>query len=165
MGQAPQLSSSKHRNAAIQFDQFSSFILYKKDATFMIAVFAISIVILAGVLSYTYFRVSKRDASSDTIIAFNNYRRSHIALVMDVDSPLASPPYKSFYARSSLIYSESESFTSIKISPSCPTVFGHGMDAEGIVRVVLTPPTPAKRKRRESLIDDYESGENLPAYN
>ncbi|KAF8803486.1 hypothetical protein BYT27DRAFT_6726472 [Phlegmacium glaucopus] len=74
----------------------------------------------------------------------------------------AGPRYKNFYAQNSLKDSESESFASIKTSPSCSTVFSHEMGAEGIVRIILTPPTPAKRKRRESLTD-YES-EDLPAY-
>ena len=77
--------------------------------------------------------------------------------------PPAVPVYTGFYPRNSLINSESKSFTSIKISPSRPAVFGHEMDSEGYIRVVLTPPTPAKRKRRESLFD-YESEEDLPAY-
>ena len=82
----------------------------------------------------------------------------------DDSSPPAGPSYTGcFYPRNSLINSESKSFTSIKISPSRPAVFGHEMDSEGFIRVVLTPPTPAKRKRRESLID-YESEEDLPAY-
>ena len=128
----------------------------------MIVVFAIALFILVGVVSYTFFR-RKRGGSNDTIITFNNHRKSHLILLMDNDSPPADPRYTAFYTRNSLVDSKSKSFTSIKISPSRPTVFGHEMDSEGFVRVVLTPPTPAKRKRRESLID-YESEEDLPAY-
>ena len=126
--------------------------------------------ILIGVVSYIFFRGlsgRKRRASNDTFITFNNnhHRKSHLILFVDDDSsPPAGPSYTGcFYPRDSLISSESKSFTSIKISPSRPAVFGHEMDSEGFIRVVLTPPTPAKRKRRESLID-YESEEDLPAY-
>ena len=122
----------------------------------MIVVFVIFLVILAGVLSYTFRGSSgrKRGDSNDTIIAFDDYRKPQL-LIMNDDSPPVGPRYKSSYARGNPTNSESESFTSIKISPSCPTVFGHEMDTEGSIKVVLTPPTPAKRKRRESLID-YE---------
>ena len=134
----------------------------------MIVVFAIALMILVGVVSYIFFRGlsgRKRRALSDTFITFNNnHRKSHLILFMDDDSSSAvGPSYTGFYPRNSLINSESKSFTSIKISPSRPAVFGHEMDSEGFIRVVLTPPTPAKRKRRESLID-YESEEDLPAY-
>ena len=135
----------------------------------MIVVFAIALMILVGVVSYIFFRGlsgRKRRASNDTFITFNSndHRKSHFILFMDDDSsPPAGPGYTGFYPRNSLINSESKSFTSIKISPSRPAVFGHEMDSEGFIRVVLTPPTPAKRKRRESLID-YESEEDLPAY-
>ena len=146
----------------IQFGQFSP-LIFSKDTTFVIIVFAISVVILAGVLSYVYIRGRKRSASKGTIIAFNEHRKSHLILLMgDDSSPPAGPRCKSPYARNTLINSESKSFTSIKISPSRSIVFGHEMDAEVTVKVVLTPPTPAKKKHRESLID-YES-EDLSTY-
>ena len=133
----------------------------------MIIVFAIALMILVGVVSYIFLRSllgRKRRASSDTFITFNNnHRKSHLILFVDDDSSPAGPGYTGFYPRNTLINSESKSFSSIKISPSRPAVFGHEMDSEGFIRVVLTPPTPAKRKRRESLID-YESEEDLPAY-
>jgi hypothetical protein len=134
----------------------------------VIVVFAIALMILVGVVSYIFFRGlsgRKRRASSDTFITFNsnNHRKSRFILFMDDDSSPAGPGYTGFYPGNSLINSESKSFTSIKISPSRPAVFGHEMDSEGFIRVVLTPPTPAKRKRRDSLID-YESEEDLPAY-
>lgn len=134
----------------------------------MIVIFAIALMILVGVVSYIFFRgLSGRNqrASSDTFIMFNNnHRKSDLFLFTDDDSsPPAVPGYTGYYPRNSLINSESKSFTSIKISPSRPALFGHVMDSEGYIRVVLTPPTPAKRKRRESLID-YESVEDLPAY-
>ena len=125
--------------------------------------------ILVGVVSYMFFRGlsgRKRRGSRDTFITFNNnHQKSHLFMFTDDDSspPPAGPDYAGFYPCNSLINSESKSFTSIKISPSRPAVFGHEMDSEGFIRVVLTPPTPAKRKRRESLID-YESEEDLPAY-
>ena len=133
----------------------------------MIVVFAIALMILVGVVSYIFFRGlsgRKRRASRDTLFTFsNNHRKSHVFMFTDDDSSPAVPCYTGFYPHNSLINSESKSFTSIKISPSRPAVFGHEMDSEGFIRVVLTPPTPAKRKRRESLID-YESEEDLPAY-
>jgi hypothetical protein len=134
----------------------------------VIVVFAIALMILGGVISYVFFRGlsgRKRHASSDTFITFNNnHLKSDLFMFTDDNSsPSAVPGYTGFYPRNSLINSESKSFTSIKISPSRPAVFGHEIDSEGFIRVVLTPPTPAKRKRRESLID-YESEEDLPAY-
>ena len=134
----------------------------------MIVVFAIALMILVGVVSYIFIRGlsgRKRRASSDTFITYNNdHRKSHVFMFVDDHSPPpAVPGYTGFYPRHSLINSESKSFTSIKISPSRPAVFGHEINSEGFIRVVLTPPTPAKRKRRESLID-YESEEDLPAY-
>lgn len=135
----------------------------------MIIVFAIALMILVGVVSYIFFRGlsgQKRRASNDTFITYNNnHRKSHLILFMDDDSsPPAGPGYTGFYPRDTLVNSESKSFTSIKISPSRPAVFGHEMDSEGFIRVVLTPPTPAKRKRRESLIDYESEEEDLPAY-
>ena len=128
----------------------------------MIVVFAIAMIILVGVVSYIFFR--KRRVSSDTFFTFNNNHLKSDLFMFDDDSSPAVPSYTGFYPHNnSLINSESKSFTSIKISPSRPAVFGHEMDSEGFIRVVLTPPTPAKRKRRESLID-YESEEDLPAY-
>jgi len=118
---------------------------FLSNGTFVIA---ISLAILAGVLSYTHLRSSsrrKRGALNDTIIRFN-YQKPH--LLMDGDS-LRSQHKGVNYARNSLFNSQSASFTSIKISPSRP----NEIEAEGIIRVVLTPPTPAKRERRESLID------------
>ena len=133
----------------------------------MIVVFAIALMILVGVVSYIFFRglSRKRRGSIDTFITFNNHQKSHLFMFTDDDSspPPVGPGYTGFYPHNSLINSESKSFTSIKISPSRPAVFGHEINSEGFIRVVLTPPTPAKRKRRESLID-YESEEDLPAY-
>jgi len=134
------------------------------NATFVIAVFVIALMIVVGVVSYIFFRGlsgRKRHASSGTFFAFN--LKSDLFMFSDDDSSLAVPDYTGFYPRNGLINSESKSFTSIKISPSRPAVFGHEMDSEGFIRVVLTPPTPAKKKRRESLIE-YESEEDLPAY-
>ena len=142
--------------------------IFSKDATFVIVVFAITLLILVGVVSYIFFRSGRnRHAANDTVITFNNnHRKPHLILLMNDDSPPAGPRYPGFYyARNSLINSESKSFTSINISPSRPIVFGHEMDSEGLIRVVLTPPTPAKRERRKSLIDyEPESEEDLPAY-
>ena len=114
----------------------------------MFVMLTISLVALAGILSYIHLRSSsrrKRGASNDTIIMFN-YQKPH--LLMDDDS--LRPRYKGFnYVQNSLFNSQSASFTSIENSPSRPTVFGHEMDvAEGTIRLVLTPPTPAKRKCR-----------------
>jgi hypothetical protein len=171
-----QLSSSKHHDVAYSSSIEPILTIdFSKDATFVIVVLAIALFIFVGVVSYIFYRRlsgRKRDASSDTIIRFkNNHRKSHLILLMDDDSPPASAGPRHTQAgfhtrRNSLINLESKSFTSINISPSCSTIFGYEMNSdssEGFIRVVLTPPTPAKRKRRESLID-YESEEDLPAY-
>jgi len=40
---------------------------------------------------------------------------------------------------------------SLSVSPSRPTTFGDAKHAEGVVKVVLTPPTPARREHQASL--------------
>ncbi len=45
----------------------------------------------------------------------------------------------------------SDSMVTIQISPSQPTIFGDEKNEENTVKVMLTPPTPAKRERRAVL--------------
>ncbi|KIM49405.1 hypothetical protein M413DRAFT_107282 [Hebeloma cylindrosporum] len=48
----------------------------------------------------------------------------------------------------------SDSFPeSLSISPSQPSIFGDSKDSEDLVKIVLTPPTPARRERRASLVN------------
>ena len=166
MAQALQLSSSKHPKVTYSIRPIIT-IDFLQDATFVIVVFAIALLILVGVASYIFFRhLSRRKEgasnSNDMIFTFNNnHQKSHLILLMDDDSPSAGPR---FYPRNSFINLESKSFTSINISPSRPIIFGHEMDSEEYIRIVLTPPTPAKRKKRRESLIDYESEEDLPAY-
>ncbi|KDR81768.1 hypothetical protein GALMADRAFT_135173 [Galerina marginata CBS 339.88] len=71
---------------------------------------------------------------------FAGHRRHRIYYLED-SSPLCG--IKNIFGRRSLVGSNSLP-ESIRISPSQPTIFGDGNDIELSVKVVLTPPTPAK---------------------
>lgn len=61
-----------------------------------------------------------------------------------------APSYGNAFGRSDS--PGSDSFPdSLSISPSRPTVFGDAKDVEGVVKVVLTPPTPARREHQAWL--------------
>jgi len=121
------INVKRQRSCAALHGEMGQTLQLSSNATFVIVVFAIALMIFVGVVSYIFFRNlsgRKRRASSDTFFTFNNnHRKSHIFMFTDDDSslPPAVPDHTGFYPRNSLINSESKFFTSIKISPLSPS--------------------------------------------
>lgn len=112
------------------------------------------------------------DLSSTTNTGFQPGPRPKPQTIPDTSQPHL--PYYTYYTsfftrdpvtaghQTGIVPSTSDSsYTSIRISPSHPAIFGHGLSESGVgadeavvLRVMVTPPTPAKARARPGVMTE-----------